>query len=143
MENHDARSEFPTFIDVLEHRCMNQGDQVAYSVIDGKLDVIEQITYEELKNKAIDIAVLLQSQNLIKGDRCILVMHSPIDFITGFLGCMMAGVISVSVYPPRKNRINKRFLNILENTAARAILTTKSLSADLEIYQLHRNLLLT
>ncbi len=55
--------------------------------------------YEALEAEAWRRAAFLQEHGLKKGDRATLVIAEPEDFVLSFLGCAVAGVVPVPVYP--------------------------------------------
>ena len=55
--------------------------------------------YEALESEAWRRAAFLQERGLKKGDRAALVIAEPEDFVLSFLGCAVAGVVPVPVYP--------------------------------------------
>jgi acyl-CoA synthetase (AMP-forming)/AMP-acid ligase II len=77
------------------------------------------LTYQQTYTRARTIAEgLLQLQHpqthkkktkllLQKGDRVLLVFLPSLDFIVAFLGCLMAKVIPVPVFPPDPRKLKK------------------------------------
>ena len=55
-----------------------------------------------------------------------LLYPAGLDFITGFFGCLYAGVIAVPVYPPRRNRSMARIQAIADDARAKVALTTEA-----------------
>lgn len=56
--------------------------------------------YEKLREEATRRAGLIQSEyGLNKGDRAALIVAEPHEFVLTFLGCVIAGVVPVPIYP--------------------------------------------
>lgn len=92
-----------------------------YYQLDDNGEVIEKLTYHDLLKLLRHNAVKLQ-QIAKKGDRCLLILPPGLDFITGFLSCLFAGVIAVPLYPPKRNKANERFWSILEDAQPKCML---------------------
>jgi acyl-CoA synthetase (AMP-forming)/AMP-acid ligase II len=112
--------------DILRWRAAHQPEKQAFSfLVDGDGEEI-QITYEELDRRARAIAYLLQSF-ASPGERALLIYPPGLDFITGFFGCLYAGVIAIPAYPPdpvRPDRTLPRLQAILADAQATLVLTT-------------------
>ncbi len=115
-----------TLIDRLQEQASIQPDKRAFTFLaDGETE-IDNLTYQQLNEKAKAIAFILQNQNA-RGERALLLYQPGLDFITAFLGCLYAGVVAVPVYPPRSNRSIERLLAIVADAEANFALTTKSI----------------
>lgn len=124
-------------VECLEYRAAHQPDQLAYQYLRRGETVEAQLTYRELRDRARNIALRLQSlsdQSLnnqsrgIAGQRALLLFSPGLDFVTAFLGCLQAGVTAVPAYPPRKNQKLLRLQNIVRDAAATVVLTTADLA---------------
>ena len=89
LQPHGAPS---TIADILEHRALLQGDQLAYAFLhDGK--IAQSVTYLELDQRARAIAARLLA---LEADGPVLLLYpSDLDFIAAFFGCLYAGVTAV------------------------------------------------
>ncbi|HEX7154262.1 MAG TPA: fatty acyl-AMP ligase [Thermoanaerobaculia bacterium] len=58
------------------------------------------LSFPELAQRAAQAASALRRGGLRRGDRVALALPDTIEFITTFLGCMVAGLIPVPMYPP-------------------------------------------
>lgn len=115
-----------TLIDRLQEQASIQPSKRAFTFLaDGETE-IDNLTYQQLNEKAKAIAFILQNRNA-KGQRALLLYQPGLDFITAFLGCLYAGVVAVPVYPPRSNRSIERLLAIVADAEANFALTTKSI----------------
>ncbi|MES2355420.1 MAG: fatty acyl-AMP ligase [Pseudomonadota bacterium] len=88
------------------------------------------LTFTILDERARSIASLLQNQ-LVKGDRAILLFPSGLNFIIALLGCLYAGVVAVPVSPPRRTQKLEKLHAIVEDCDAKLILTENALLQDL------------
>jgi len=117
------QSQPSTLIDLLRWRALSQPTRLAYSFLtDGEAEKVD-LTYEELDFKARTIGALLQSLETT-GSRILLLYPPGLEYITGFFGCLYAGMIAVPAYPPRINRPVLRLQNIIEDAQATVALTT-------------------
>ncbi len=115
----------PTLVDLLRHRARHQAQDLAYRfLVDGESDELD-LTYAQLDRQARAIAAWLQALNL-QGERVLLLYPPGLDFVAGFFGCLYAGVIAVTAYPPRRNRSIRRIQSIVEDADARVALTVSS-----------------
>lgn len=114
-----------TLVEMLRHRAMHQPNDLAFTyLVDGESDEV-RLTFAELDRRARVIAGWLQSQGL-EGERALLLYPPGLDFITGYFGCLYAGVMAVTAYPPRMNRSLGRIQAIAADAGARVALTTES-----------------
>ena len=113
-----------TLVQLVRHRARCQANDIAFTyLVDGEDEEIH-LTYQELDRKARAIGAWLESLGLA-GQRALLLYPPGLDFITGFFGCLYAGVIAVPVYPPRRNRSMARIQAIADDARARVALTTE------------------
>ncbi|MEM9949284.1 MAG: fatty acyl-AMP ligase, partial [Cyanobacteria bacterium P01_D01_bin.36] len=119
--------QFGNFIDILRWRATQQPNTVAYTyLVDGESQTVS-LTYRELYQQATDIAQRLIAHQLT-GARALLLYPSGLEFVSAFLGCLMAGVIAIPAYPPRPNRSVERIQAIAQDSQAAIVLSTGSLS---------------
>ena len=124
-------SQFSNWLEILRYHSENTPDKCAYRfLVDGEDDEAE-LSYSELDHKCRSLAAQLQA-SANKGDRALLVFPSGLDYITSFFGCVYAGIIGVTAYPPRKqknvdDRNLKRLLAISKDCDARFVLTTSDI----------------
>ncbi len=66
---------------------------------------------------------------LMKGDRLALMMAEAQEFVTSFLGCVIAGIIPAPISPPMATKAGEHFLStsarIIDDAGAKALLTTE------------------
>ena len=112
-----------TFVELLSERATYQADELLFAFLaDGESDEAH-LTYAELDRQARAIAANLQAMGL-GGERALLLYPAGLDFIAAFFGCLYAGVVAVTAYPPRMNRSLGRIDAIVADAGAKIALTT-------------------
>jgi acyl-CoA synthetase (AMP-forming)/AMP-acid ligase II len=82
------------------------------------------LTYKDLEEKSVNIASNIQHA-VKKGDRVLILSPPGLDYILGFLGCLITGAIPVPLYPPDSRSLD-RLLNIARDCDAKIALTNES-----------------
>jgi len=114
----------PSLVALLKHRALHQPDEITYTfLVDGESQEV-CFTNAELDRKARAIAAWLESHDLV-GQRALLLYPPGLDFVAAFFGCLYAGVVAVTAYPPRANRSLERIRSIVRDCDAKAALTTQ------------------
>lgn len=114
-----------TFVEVVSRRAKYQADETLYTyLVDGESEEL-RLTYGELDRRARAIAASLQALGL-EGERALLLYPPGLDFIVAFFGCLYAGVVAVTAYPPRMNRSLGRIDAIVDDAGAKVALTTRA-----------------
>lgn len=112
-----------TFVDVVRLRSSTQPDRDAFTfLLDGEIEQAT-LTYQELDRRSRRIAAQLQANGLT-GERALLLYPAGIDFLVAFFGCLYAGVVAVTAYPPRNQRNTPRIKAIATDAQAAIALTT-------------------
>jgi acyl-CoA synthetase (AMP-forming)/AMP-acid ligase II len=117
-----------TLLDLVQERATNQPDEVVYRFLrDGETES-GSLTYQQLDTMARAIAAELQSMGAT-GERALLIysFSDTLEFIAAFFGCVYAGVVAVTTYPPRPNQSLSGFESRVLSSQAKFILTTESL----------------
>jgi acyl-CoA synthetase (AMP-forming)/AMP-acid ligase II len=112
-------------VDFLQYRAEQQGDRTAYIFLKEGVTESGSLTYAELDLQARAIAAKLQS--LVKtGSRALLVYpyDAGLEFIAAFFGCLYAGVIAVTIVPPRYSQAISQLSPRAIASGAEVILTT-------------------
>jgi amino acid adenylation domain-containing protein len=118
----DARN-CSTVVELLRLRSFKQPNRNAFTfLLDGENEQAT-LTYQELDRLARRIATQLQAQDLA-GKRALLLYPAGLDFLIAFLGCLYAGVVAVTAYPPRNKRNTPRIKAICADAQADIALTT-------------------
>ena len=122
----EATSRPATLIELLDHRALQQPDQLAYTfLLDGDTNELH-LSYGELQRRARAIGATLQRIGA-KGERALLLYTPGLDFIEGFFGCLYAGIVAVPAYPPDPARLNRtlpRLQAVITDAQATLVLTT-------------------
>lgn len=115
-----------TLVDALESQAAAQPAHLAYVFLANGESEEQRLTYAALRSRVRTVAAQLQALGLA-GQRAILLFEPGLDYVTGFLGCLWAGVIAVPAYPPdplRMERTFSRFQGIVADARPAAILAT-------------------
>jgi acyl-CoA synthetase (AMP-forming)/AMP-acid ligase II len=83
-----------------------------------------------LDRQARSIGALLQGL-VPPGERALLLYPPGLEYIAVFFGCLYAGVVAVSAYPPRLNRPDPRLQGIVADSQPAVALTTTPILAGL------------
>lgn len=111
-------------IQLLELRARIHPDKTAYRFLTFKDDIDPQFTFRQLFDESRRVAKALLDAGAKKGDRALLLYPPGVDFYSAMFGCMMAGIIGVPLYPPKRNRSDRRLESVSKNTQASLFLST-------------------
>lgn len=115
-----------TFVDVLRLRGSIQPNRDAFTfLLDGETEKVT-LTYKELDRRSRRVAAQLQALGL-SGERALLLYPAGLDFLVAFFGCLYAGVVAVTAYPPRNQRNTPRIKAISTDAQAAIALTTTAI----------------
>jgi acyl-CoA synthetase (AMP-forming)/AMP-acid ligase II/acyl carrier protein len=119
-----------TLVDVVRRRAVQDADRLVYTFLaDGEVEE-DRLTFAQLDYRARTVAALLQ-RHRARGERALLLFPPGLDYIVAFLGCLMAGVVAVPAYPPRRNRSLGRLQTIVDDARIKFVLTSSRLRATL------------
>ncbi|MFF2993363.1 fatty acyl-AMP ligase [Streptomyces sp. NPDC057950] len=109
-----------SLVDLLTAHASRQPDRTAYRyLVTGDCDgEVQDISYGRLAERSRAVAAWLQERGLA-GSRAMLLYPPGLEFMSGYLGCLSAGVVAVPGVPPQGRSQNHR-----------ALLRTKRLIAD-------------
>ena len=116
-----------TLVEILEKRAQYAPDQLAYTFIEDGEKSKEQLTHAQLYRRAKIVASELQHHNL-QGERAILLYRPGLEYVIGYFGCLMAGVIAVPVHTPITKKANAQLTGIITDCEATTILTTEKVA---------------
>jgi acyl-CoA synthetase (AMP-forming)/AMP-acid ligase II len=111
---------------LLERRAATTPERRAYTLLADGRDEARVLTYRDLYERAGRVAWRLREQTAA-GDRVLLVDDNSLDFMLGFMACMLAGVVAVPVPPldvARLKRTLPRLLTVVADSDATAMLTS-------------------
>src|SRR2546429_5617086 len=115
-----------TLVELLRWRALHHSTERIYTYLNERGAEVESLTYQELDQRAIAIASVLQRYEA--GGTPVLLLYPPgLEFITAFFGCLYAGALAVPVYPPRRNQFGARLHAIKAETQRMFALTTTSI----------------
>ncbi len=106
-------------------------DKALYIFLDNGQNESMRVSYRDVVNKAKAVAAELQ-ENGEKGNHILLLFPAGIEFIVSLFGCFLAGMVAIPAYPPRRKKVDPRFLSILHDAKPSTILATQQIHADLE-----------
>ncbi|MCI0158116.1 amino acid adenylation domain-containing protein [Leifsonia shinshuensis] len=111
-----------TLVDSVRFHSKNDPDGTALIYLaDGERDE-RHSSFRELEAAAEHVAASLLA-TVEPGDRAIIALPSGPSFVAAFLGSLMAGVIAVPLYTPRRNDRSRRFDTVIEDSRARVLIT--------------------
>lgn len=88
------------------------------------------LSYDELRSEARRRAAHLQALGLHRGDRLALAVADGPEFVLGFVGAVLAGVVPVPLFPPSSARAADRYRDtvagVVASSGARALLTNEA-----------------
>jgi 8-amino-7-oxononanoate synthase len=93
--------------------------------------VTESITYAELVSQAAQLANELRTTSAV-GDRALLLLPTSIDYVVALVGCWIAGLVAVPVFPPHRNRNAERVQGIAADAEPSVILTSSEAAEGVE-----------
>ncbi|WP_411151831.1 fatty acyl-AMP ligase [Streptomyces sp. A30] len=110
-----------SLVDLLTTHASHQPDRTAYRfLVTGDCGgEIQDISYGRLAGRARAVAAWLQERGLT-GSRAMLLYPPGLEFITGYLGCLSAGVVAVPGVPPQGRAQNHRALTRMRRLIADA-----------------------
>lgn len=129
-----AKNSPSTLVALLLQQAQCQPDRRAITLLADGVTEVNHLTYEALDRKAKAISVYLQAQGA-QGERALLVFPPAPEFCSGGFGCLYAGVVAVSTYPPDPSRLPETlptFLRVAKNSRAKFALTTRVILAMIQ-----------
>ncbi|MFF3773480.1 fatty acyl-AMP ligase [Streptomyces sp. NPDC002232] len=126
-----------SLVDVLSSHASARPDRTAYRFLaTGECDGdVEELTYAGLDRRARAVGAFLQERGLA-GARAMLLHPPGVEFVSGYMGCLAAGVVAVPSVPPQGRTQNLRTLSRMRRMIADAdvkvILATREVIAALD-----------
>lgn len=128
-------TEVPTPVTVplterLRHLAATRGMQRAFTFVDhagshpaDPVDGVHRtVTWGRLDKRVRAVAAHLAG-TVPPGERVALLMPQGLDYVTGFLACLYAGVVAVPLYPPESAAHADRLATILDDCEPECVLT--------------------
>ncbi|MBP2654774.1 MAG: Long-chain-fatty-acid--CoA ligase [Firmicutes bacterium] len=127
----DSLEKILSLVELLRYRAFKHPEKRVYTFLSSGETEGSHLSYKELDIRARAVAAFLQSLNL-EGERALLIYPAGLDYIIAFMGCLYAGVVAVPAYPPRLNRNLLRLKNVVNDSNAKAVLTTSTIISKFE-----------
>jgi acyl transferase domain-containing protein/acyl-CoA synthetase (AMP-forming)/AMP-acid ligase II/acyl carrier protein len=122
---------FSDLVQLLLHREAHEPKAVAYRFLESGETESAHLTNAELAGRARTVAAHLQ-KIAAPGARALLLFPPGIDFMPAFFGSLLAGVVAVPCYPPRRNRADMRLAAVAADARASVILTCSKTLAEMD-----------
>ncbi len=119
-----------TFTGLLDRRASEQAEHVAYVWLGEGEEVLERLTFSELRRRALSVAARL-SQLPARGERALIVLPQGLSFLAAFFGCLYAGVVPVPVSPPNRKRGLEIVRAIAVDSGASVLISSGALGEQL------------
>ena len=113
-------------LEALSEHAATRPDAPALSWAGESGDVLQLWSYAELLGHAQRIAMQLDAAGIGKGQRVLLLAPQGLDYIAGFYGALLAGVIPVTRPAPRSRRSVERVRLVAADCAPVAMLVTQA-----------------
>ncbi|MGY6278213.1 AMP-binding protein, partial [Methylomonas sp. MgM2] len=116
------------FVDLLVRRTEMHPERIALHCIADGAGEVSSYSFADLDRRARAVAAHLQTV-CAPGDRALILLHSGIDYVGAFFGCLYAGVIAVPAYPPESQAPQnlKRVASILRDAQPKRVLSHTAL----------------
>lgn len=112
-----------TIVDIVIVRAKQWPDRTAFIyLVDGET-VEETLTYQDLHDRALAIAVSLRQAGRQPGERVLLMFPQGLAFIEAFFGCLFGGYVAVPISVPGKIRGTDKVAHLISNAGVGAALT--------------------
>jgi len=118
------QTRIQNWVELLEMHAQTRPDALSFAYLQDGLAVSSERNFGQLYLRAKAIAAELQARNLA-GERALLLFPNDLNYIEAFLGCLLAGVVAVPVYPPQMSRQVGRMMSILQDSGARVMLASR------------------
>ena len=109
-----------------------QPDHTAYHFIGDAPESDVKLSYSQLLQEAISLAVSLQLMQL-PGKPVLLACKSNFFFIIGFFACLLSGTLAVPTAPPRRPALEDRIDFLHRHSGAAGVLTDSDAMLGMEI----------
>ncbi|WP_316179311.1 AMP-binding protein [Bradyrhizobium sp. SZCCHNRI1009] len=110
-------------LDILAAHVRNDEDGELFRFIQARQSTPESLTYGALYRRSATVGALLR-ERIRPGDTAIVLHPAGLEFIAAFFSCLVAGVIPVPLYPPKREADFVRVSAIAQTAGSRCILTT-------------------
>lgn len=120
-----------TLNQLVSHQAAHDGDQSFVTFLADADRDERRLSFRDLEQRGLAVAALLCARGLAPGDRVLIMLDSGLEFIVGFYGILLGGMVPVPVYPPARLARLEHYLQtlggILEISACRAAIADQRL----------------
>ena len=113
-----------SLVSLLRQRASETPDRLAYAFLN-RGELSSELTFGELERRALALAARLQSLGA-RNERVLLALPTGPDYTVAFFGCLAAGAVAVTSFPPRARNLS-HLESILEDAQPTVALTTAQL----------------
>lgn len=114
-----------TIVDRLHEHATQQPTATAFRFLNDHGHETGELSYLQLWQEAHSVASFLKTI-ATPGSRIMLFFPPGLSYITAFYGCLLAGMVAVPLYPPRRNVKSDRIIKVAQSCQAVIALTTAS-----------------
>ena len=114
-----------TIVDSIIEHAQSRPEAIAFQYLSDLEQTPHELTYQGLLQEAGAIALLL-GKIAAPGDRIMLFFPPGMAYIKAFYGCLLAGMVAVPLYPPRRNSKSDRLIKVAQSCRSVVALTTLS-----------------
>ena len=127
----DGEGNEATMVSILRERFQERPEHRIFTWLDSKGREVSTMTYRQLWLQSGAIATMLhQHPGIQPGDRVMICYPFGLEFLPALFGCMRAGVVACSAYPPNPTKFQTDmpiFLRKAKDAGAKHCLTTSNL----------------
>lgn len=114
-----------TIVDKLFSHMQSSPNDIAFRYLQDLDTAPQELSYKGLWLEAASIAGFLRG--IANPGDCIMLFFPPgMAYIKAFYGCLLAGMVAVPLYPPRRNSKSDRILSVAQSCQSSVALTTRS-----------------
>ncbi|MGZ3457723.1 MAG: condensation domain-containing protein, partial [Archangium sp.] len=128
-------SRASTLLELLEERATRHAERRLFSFLEDAEGESSELSYAALWQRACGLGALLQ-QEVAAGERAVLLYPPGLDYVTGFFGCLAAGVVAVPAYPPDPTRLERtlpRLRALIHDAQASVVLAPSFITSMAEV----------
>lgn len=120
-----------TIVSLLFAHAQSIPNVVAFRYLQDLESSPKELSYKSLWQEAVAIAGFLRSV-ASPGSRIMLFFPPGMAYIKAFYGCLLAGMVAVPLYPPRRNIKSDRIFTVVQSCQSSVALTTQSELANVQ-----------